>query len=131
MSRKELINYWIESSDIDFSTMESLYRTKHYSWSLFIGHLVIEKLLKAYYIKVLNENPPLIHNLLRLAAKSKIEMDVEDEEFFSEVTTFNINARYDDYKMEFYKKCTKEYSTFWHRKIKEYTKWIKKELLKL
>ena len=131
MRRKELINYWIESSDIDFSTMVSLFRTKHYSWSLFIGHLVIEKLLKAYYIKEFNDNPPLIHNLLRLAVKAKINLDSENEEFFSEVTTFNINARYDDYKMEFYKKCTKEYTIYWYRKIKENRKWIKKELLKL
>ncbi len=46
-----IIDYWKESSDKDFKTMLDLYQTKNYSWALFMGHLVIEKLLKALYVK--------------------------------------------------------------------------------
>ena len=31
------VNHWIESSDRDFNTMQNLYKSKDYSWSLFIG----------------------------------------------------------------------------------------------
>ncbi|WP_367354771.1 HEPN domain-containing protein [Atribacter sp.] len=39
---------------------------------MFIGHLVIEKLIKALYVKNINENPPRTHDLMRLAEKAGI-----------------------------------------------------------
>ena len=42
---EKIINHWIESSDNDFRTMMDLFETKNNNWALFIGHLVIEKLL--------------------------------------------------------------------------------------
>jgi HEPN domain-containing protein len=129
MKQEELIEYWIQSSDLDFDSMMSLYQSKHYHWSLFIGHLVIEKLLKAIYIKKIGEHPPMIHNLLRLAQKSGIEMNNEMELVFAELTEFNILARYEDYKMEFYKRCTEEYTTKWITEISNSRQWIKNRLL--
>jgi len=73
----------------------------------------------------------MIHNLLKLAGKAGIEMDKEKEDFFGEVTEFNITARYEDYKLEFYNKCTQEYAQKWIEEIKTNRQWIKKELLKL
>jgi HEPN domain-containing protein len=46
-----IVTYWVESAEKDFKTMNDLFQTKNYSWSLFMGHLVIEKLLKALYVK--------------------------------------------------------------------------------
>jgi len=46
MTRQEVIDYWINSADIDFKAMENLFENGHYVWALFVGHLVIEKLLK-------------------------------------------------------------------------------------
>ena len=43
------IKYWMESSENDYDAMKNLYKSKNYNWCLFIGHLVIEKLLKALY----------------------------------------------------------------------------------
>lgn len=131
MGQQELIMFWVQSSDSDFNAMVSLYKSKHYNWALFVGHLVIEKLLKACYVKVHNEHPPMIHNLLRLALKVEIEINQEKEDFFGEVTEFNITARYEDFKLEFYKKCTKEYPLHWITEIKKHRQWIKREHLKL
>ena len=50
--KEMLIRYWLESSDDDYGTMETMFRSKRYSWTLFVGHLMIEKLLKAYFVKV-------------------------------------------------------------------------------
>ncbi|MBN2520466.1 MAG: HEPN domain-containing protein [Bacteroidales bacterium] len=41
----KIFQHWIESSDKDYKTMVHLYESKDYSWSLFIGHIVIEKLI--------------------------------------------------------------------------------------
>ena len=106
--------------------MMAMYKTKRFNWSLFIGHLVIEKLLKAYFEKVNNDYPPITHNLLKIAEKSKIEINKEIKIFLASVTAFNINERYDDYKMSFQKKCTKEFTIHWIKQIKKYRLWLKK-----
>jgi len=36
-----LIEYWINSSEKDFKTMNDLFNTKNNHWALFMGHLVI------------------------------------------------------------------------------------------
>jgi len=91
-----IINHWIESSENDFKAMIDLYQTKNYNWALFMGHLVIEKLLKALYIKSKNEFPPLIHDLRRICEKANIELDYTQQVLLDSISRFNINARYDD-----------------------------------
>lgn len=123
--KDKLIRYWINSSDEDFGTMEVMYQSRRYNWALFVGHLMIEKLLKAYFVRRKEEFPPFIHNLLRLAEKGEIELNNEKKLFFITVTAFNINARYDDYKMSFQKKCTPEYTALWINQLKEKRLWLK------
>jgi len=129
-NKEEIINFWIKSSDKDYKTMNNLYSTNDYHWALFIGHLVIEKLLKAYYVKSNNKQPIPIHNLLLLAEKSMLEVPGNYEDWLDTITTFNINARYDSYAEEFYKLCTKKFTTEWSNNITELRKWIKKQLKK-
>ncbi len=131
MNKDDLIQYWVESSDRDFSTMEHLFEKKDYHWALFMGHLLIEKLLKACYVKKVDNQPPFTHNLLRLGEKSGMELSENQKDFLVTVTAFNIRARYDDYKFAFYKTCTKTYTTTWIAEIKEFRQWTKREHLKL
>jgi len=121
----KMIKYWVDSSDEDFETMITLFENKRYNWSLFIGHLMIEKLLKSLYVKLNNGYPPYIHNLLRLAEKYKLDLNEEQRFFLATVTAFNINARYDDYKMSFQKTCTPEFTKTWIEHIKTQRVWIK------
>ncbi len=41
--KDKTIRYWLDSADDDYETMSVLYNNKRYTWSLFIGHLMIEK----------------------------------------------------------------------------------------
>jgi HEPN domain-containing protein len=116
----KIIKYWIDSSDDDYDTMIAMFDSKRYSWSMFVGHLMIEKLLKALYVKTNNDYPPYIHNLIRLSEKCSLDLDEEQRLFFATVTAFNLNARYDDYKLSFQKTCTPDFTA-----IKEKRKWIK------
>ncbi len=124
-NREKLINYWIESSDDDFDTMIDMFNSKRYSWSLFIGHLMVEKLLKAFYVKAKSDYPPYIHNLLRLAELADLKIDDIKKEQLVTITAFNINARYDDYKMSFKQKCTPDFTSEWIENIKKIREWIK------
>ncbi len=127
---EKLVRYWTESSDNDFQTMLDLYKTKHYHWSLFMGHLVIEKLAKAVYVKNVRGFPPLIHDLRRLMEKAQVVLSNKHIKTLDSISRFNIDARYDDYKRHFYKMCTKEFTENWLSEIKEIRLWIKNMLLK-
>jgi len=125
LNKDKLIKYWIDGSDDDFETMTAMFESKRYSWSLFIGHLMFEKLLKAYYVKIKSDYPPFIHNLLRLAEKADLELSDDQREQLVTITAFNINARYDDYKMSFKNQCTLEFTIEWINKLKKMRLWIK------
>ncbi|MCX7884917.1 MAG: HEPN domain-containing protein [Caloramator sp.] len=124
MDKYEIINYWRETADKDYNTMIHLYESKDYNWSLFLGHLVIEKLLKALYVKNVDKNVPKTHDLLRLAEKAGIETTEEQKDLFDLITTFNISVRYPDYKQSFYKKCNQEFTKINIEKIEELRKWL-------
>ena len=130
MEKEELIDYWIKSSDKDFQTMKHLFEKGDYTWTLFIGHLVIEKLIKAYCVENTSNTPPFIHDLVRLADSAQLELTEDEKDVLDTISTFNIRARYDDYKMEFHKKCTKKFTVKWIDHLKELRKWMKKKLLK-
>jgi len=110
MDKKELIRYWTESADKDFQTMIHLLEKEDFTWSLFIGHIVIEKLLKAWYVQNVSDTPPFIHDLVRLAEKGVLFLDENQKDILDTITAFNLRARYDDYKMEFYNKCTRDFT---------------------
>ena len=129
MNYLDLMKFWLESSDNDYETMNVLYQNRKNTWCLFIGHLVIEKLLKGLYAKSNFENPipPKTHNLILLAKKSNLNIPKEIREKIRVIKTFNISARYDDYKKSFDKKCTDEYTKLQIQSIKEVREWLKKQ----
>ncbi|HEC42553.1 MAG TPA: HEPN domain-containing protein [Bacteroides sp.] len=127
--KDKLIKYWVDGADDDFDTMIAMFDSRRYSWSLFIGHLMIEKLLKAYFVKVKSDYPPYIHNLFRLAEKSDLKITDDQKEKLITITAFNINARYDDYKMSFTQRCTPDYTAEWINRLKDLRLWMKQLIL--
>lgn len=121
----------MKSSDHDFKTMNHLLKSKDYSWALFVGHLVIEKMLKAYYATKLGGYPPHTHNLLKLAENSGLEISLDRKKQLDTITSFNLSTRYDNEKLEFYKKCTRPFALLHISGIKLIRKWIKEELFLL
>ena len=108
--------------------MMDLYKTKHYHWALFLGHLVLEKLSKAVYVKEKEDYPPLIHDLRRLLEKADMKLTENQRIKLDTISRFNINARYDDYKQRFYNLCTEDFTENWINEINTLRKWIKSML---
>jgi HEPN domain-containing protein len=125
---EKLVKHWIDTSDEDFNTMTSLFDAKSYGGALFLGHISIEKLFKANYVNKFRKHAPFTHNLYRLAELSEIKLTDEYSDWLDKITSFNLNARYDDYKREFYSLCTVEFTREWIEKIKEVRTWIKQML---
>ena len=130
MNKQEIIKYWIDASEIDCSAMNNLFNNGDYVWTLFLGHLVIEKLIKALIAKNDLENIPKIHDLNKLIKLTNIHISDEYTDDLDAITTFNIEARYPDYKKEFYKKCTKEFAGTYFDKIIGIRKWLLEQLNK-
>ncbi len=76
MTKNEIINYWVSSSDKDLK-----------EWVAFLKMVIMD-----------------------------------------EVTTFNIKARYPDYKGRFYNKATKRFAEGYISRIKDFRRWLKKRV---
>ena len=113
------IDYWLNSAKHDLDVAETLFQNEKYDWCLFIAHLVLEKTLKAFYVKNKGKLPPRIHDLVRMADMAKIEFEEDTLEFMDAVNTFNISTRYPDEKLKFYKMCTHEFTEENFYRIKE------------
>ena len=124
----KVVMHWMDTSEGDFQTMLTLYKSKSYEWSLFLGHISTEKLLKALYVKRFERHAPFTHNLYRLAELLDLKLTDEYADWLDEITSFNLNVRYDDYKREFYSLCTPDYTKKWIEQIKTIRSWIKEML---
>ncbi len=120
MIKKDYIEYWLSTSKEDFETALSLFDSGKYVWSLFVAHLALEKLLKAFWVRDNESNfPPRTHELNRIAKESKLVFTDKEKEFLAEVSAFNLEVRYPDYKRRFNERCTKDFANKYLNDIKE------------
>lgn len=84
-------------------------------------------MLKALVIKKTQSAPPLIHDLVRLVEKTGVLVLDQYKKELAEISTFNIQTRYDDYKLSFYKKVTKQFSLRYLDKTKVILKWLNEQ----
>jgi HEPN domain-containing protein len=124
MDKEQRTGYWLSSAAHDLDAAESLFNNGKHDWSLFIGHLVIEKVLKAFLVEHTDGPPPRTHNLIRLADKTSLVLSDEQRELLATINDFNIEARYPDYRHTFYELCTKEFTEEYFGKIKEMYRWL-------
>lgn len=127
MTEEKTINYWLKSAEEDIKTAETLYEGKRYLPCLFFSHLFLEKTLKALFIFKKNEAPPYSHDLLKLSQETGLELKEERAQNLREISRFNVEARYDDYKFSMYKKATQEFTKTYFEKAKEIYQWLKKQ----
>ncbi|OPY07855.1 MAG: HEPN domain protein [Syntrophaceae bacterium PtaB.Bin095] len=121
---KDPVDYWLDAAEHDLDVAQLLFVNEKYDYCLFIGHLVIEKVLKAFYMQDVKETPPKIHNLLRLAESTNLRLTDDQKQLLAEMNRFNIDARYPDYKGTFHKICTKEFAMDYFTKIKGLYEWL-------
>ncbi len=108
--KEQLIKAWVRSAKEDLETAKGLVSLKRYMGALFFCHLALEKVLKAAYVKANDRYPPPTHKLAKLAKEAKVEVSEEQVDYLNEITTFNVEARYDIFKERLYKKATREFT---------------------
>ena len=48
---KKTVSYWFNGAKYDLSVANAMLKSKKYPYALFMGHLALEKLLKALVVK--------------------------------------------------------------------------------
>ena len=124
MQINEAIAFWKKSAKLDKKTAEALLKSKNYVGCLFFTHLFLEKILKGLVQKTTQKSPPFTHDLLILCKLANLNLTKEQEEHLTTINTFNIRARYADYKFSFYKKATKNYTQKHFKIMEKLTAWF-------
>lgn len=121
---KQIAEHWNRLSAEKFTTAEGLLTLGRRSDALFFCNLALECALKAIVTLHSNDYPPYTHDLGKLVRLADLTLPAEFAEELKEIDTFNIRARYDDYKFEFYKKATEEYTKRYFTSTKELLLWL-------
>lgn len=126
----EKITYWVEMSDYDFDTANAMLATRRYLYVGFMCHQVIEKILKAYWSKVLEDPPLKIHSLSRLAEKTGLDLEMREDQqdFIDDLEPLNIEARYPSYKERLLKSLNEDRCKELLKLTDELRIWIKSKL---
>lgn len=114
---QKLTKYWAKTAEHDYETMLSLFKTRRYSDTLFYGHMVLEKILKGLIVRSTQKQAPYIHDLVRLQEVADLKLSEKEINLLDEINDFNIRARYPEYKLRFYKLCTRTYTKSYIDKI--------------
>jgi HEPN domain-containing protein len=129
VDKNEHVDYWLQSALRDWEVTNDLVKAGRYIYALFFAHLVVEKLLKAHWVKEHEDNfPPRLHNLSALHDQLSTSLPPDLKEELPIVTSWNIEARYQDYKDQFFKLCNLEYTTKKLKIVEEMIKCLTKTL---
>jgi len=124
MTRKQHVDYWLQGATESLKDMRSAKKSKRRTNAMFCGHLAVEKMLKAL-CAVRNVPIEREHKLLILAKDSGYitQLSPSEQQELLTITSFNLEARYDDYKRRFHAMCTPQYVDTWSKVI---TQWYKR-----
>jgi len=127
---EKTVQYWLEGAEYDMGVADALHETGKYPYALFMGHLALEKLLKALVVKTTEEHAPYTHSLPFLANKITIKVPQETMEKLARFMEFYFEARYPEAQKKFYQICTAEFSKEKLEEMKGVFAWLKEKLLK-
>ena len=130
MTRKQHVDYWLHGAAENMKDMRATIKSKRNSNAMFCGHLAVEKILKAL-CAVRGKRIYREHNLLKIAKEAGliVKLTTSQQAELLTITGFNIEARYDDYKLRFHTTCTPQYVKIWSKKITMWYKDLKKIIL--
>jgi HEPN domain-containing protein len=121
----KIVEKWVERSEYDLETARAMLNASRYLYVAYTCQQAIEKALKALIAHKNIENLP-IHNLNRLAEIAGImdELTPDQFDFLAELTPYNTEARYGDYKESLNEIINKEKAEILFKVTERTFKWI-------
>jgi len=127
MTKNEIVNFWLEKSEMELETATIMYNSGHYLYTGVMCHQAIEKILKAYYIHIKDERHPHTHNLHSLMTETGINENASTDQknVITKLNPLYIEARYEDYKKKISSLLTKDYCRTLLTETEGLHNWIK------
>jgi HEPN domain-containing protein len=124
------INFWKNSAENDWKTARILFDSKRYDACLFFCHLTLEKCFKGLVTEKTKKAVPYTHDLEKLAIVTGLKFSDDQLDDLRIITKFNISARYENIKFDFYKICTADYAKDYLNVSHKLFLWLKKQYRK-
>ena len=123
------ISYWMDLAEYDLDTSSAMLTSKRYLYVGFMAHQAIEKILKAYYVKVHDKTAPFSHSLSFLAKEAGIydKFSEKQKDFIDTLEPMNIEARYPTHKEQLLRSMTAKRCAELLEQTQELFKWIKQK----
>ena len=124
------ISYWVDLAVYDLETASAMLDSKRYLYVGSMAHQTIEKILKAYFVKIVKSTPPFTHNLSSLAKQSTISKSFSEDQldFLDILEPLNIEARYPTHKEQLLKSLGHKQCQDILIRTKELFEWIRVKL---
>jgi HEPN domain-containing protein len=124
--------YWLELCDDDLITAKVLLEKGRFLHMGFFCHLIVEKALKAVVSSQMDDAPPKIHNLITLAQRSGVYVDLSEEQLglLEQLNPLQIEARYPEHKDNLTTTLTYEKCQIMYNETEAFLCWIKQKLSK-
>mgnify|MGYP001298606004 FL=1 len=124
--RKDTKNF-IKSSEYDLETAQFMLDTRRYVYVIFMCHLSLEKLLKAFVSEINQAIPPKSHNLIYLTKISNIQLPQSYLEFIAKINNASIITRYPEDFSKTLEAYPEDIAFEYLSITKEIHKWLKQD----
>lgn len=122
----EEFNLWLTKAKESLDDAVASLSNHRYSLTAFCCQQSLEKLLKAAIIKLKNQRPRKIHDLLPLLRESGLKITEEKVTEITKISKFYFLVRYPDLNKKFF--ATPKVAQTTLEKTKEIFSWIEKKL---
>jgi HEPN domain-containing protein len=129
MTKEEHIDWWKSSSNDNWETAIYLKNGRQNLFALFAFHLVLEKLLKAHWVKDnVSNHPPRTHDLNEIYRQTELQLPFEQVDYLNAINTWNIEGRYPDYKNKIQQQASDQYLQYHLDKLSDLRKCLLEKL---
>lgn len=129
MDRKEKYTYWLDISEYDMVTADSMFGSDRYLYVVFMCQQALEKLAKGLHCYFIDDNVPRVHNISFILNKviDKLDIDVDEETFAlcDRLAAYYLQGRYPSYKEKISKLINKDEAKEVLELSKEVFSWMK------
>jgi len=121
--------HWLERSRYDLETAKAMLDSRRYLYVAYMCQQAVEKLLKAMIVRLGKQSVP-VHNLNRLAELAAVLKDLTREhvDLLSELTAYNIEARYGDYRSSLLEIINADKAEIIYRRTMEFVEWLYRKI---
>ena len=126
MAKEDMATKWLEQVDEDILTAEALFDSGRWLYIGFLCHQAVEKVIKAYWLAMRDDEPIYLHNHFRLLEGCGLKAELSDEQrrFIEIMSPMYIAGRYPEYKNQVARMLNEKGSAYLIEQTKLFRQWI-------